>query len=161
MIDRWRQLGARERLVLGGGGLLAILLLGWAFVWQPLERDAQALGSRVAALEADLAWMRQTAAQIASQQASNGPNASMGGSPLSVVESGLTAARLNSGLKQLSPVGEGRVRVVLEAVSFDALMDWLEQLDRDFGLSPEEFSAQQKAPGAVDATLVLKPGRAP
>lgn len=161
MIARWQQLGPRERMVLGGGGLLVLLLLGWAFVWQPLERTAQSLGSRVATLQTDVAWMRQTAAQIASQQATAAPNASFGGSPLSVVEGGLTAARLNAGLKQLSPVGEGRVRVVLEGVAFDALIDWLEQLDREFGLSPEEFSAQQKAPGAVDATLVLKPGRAP
>lgn len=159
MIERWRQLGARERLVLGGGGLLAVLLLGWALVWEPLHTRAQALSARVETLRVDVAWMRQTAAQIASQQATAAPNSSLGGSPLSVVETGLTNARLQAGLKQLSPVGEGRVRVVLEAVSFDNLMDWLEQLDREFGLAPEEFSAQQKAPGAVDVTLVLKPGR--
>lgn len=155
MMQRLEQLKPRERLLVIGGGLLALLLLGWALLWDPLTRSEQVLKVRVQALQADVAWMRQSASQLATQALTQAPN--MSGSALSAVESGLTAARLNAGLKQLSPVGEGRVRVVLEGVSFDALMDWLQQLERDFGLSAEEFSTRQTAPGAVDVTLVLKP----
>lgn len=150
----WDGLKERERRILLIGAPLGLLLLGWALLWQPLGRARTELGQRVTQLNSDLAWLRQSAAQL-SGSTQNVPRFS--GSALSAVESGLTAARLNAGLKQLSPVGEGRVRVVLEAVSFDALLAWLEQLERDYGLGAEEFSARQVAPGAADVTMVLKP----
>jgi general secretion pathway protein M len=154
MMAFWQRLQTRERSILLLGVPLAILLLGWALLWQPLGRAQLELDKRVQQLNSDLAWMRQSAAQLSG---ATQVVPSFSGSALSAVETGLTAARLTAGLKQLSPVGEGRVRVVLEAVSFDALLAWLEQLERDFGLSAEEFSARQVAPGASDVTLVLKP----
>jgi general secretion pathway protein M len=154
MMAFWQGLQTRERLILLIGVPLAVLLLGWALLWQPLGRERLELGNRVNQLGSDLAWLRQSAAQL---QGATTAVPRFSGSALSAVESGLTAARLNAGLKQLSPVGEGRVRVVLEAVSFDALLAWLEALERDYGLGAEEFSARQVAPGASDVTLVLKP----
>lgn len=153
----WDRLQARERWIVGLAAPLGLMVLGWSMLWEPLGRHRDALGQRVTALHEDLAWLRQHAAQLVGRDAQGAGVPRFTGSALSAVEAGLQAARLNGGLKQLSPAGEGRVRVVLEGVSFDALLAWLEQLERDVGLGAEEFSARQTAPGVCDVTLVLRP----
>ena len=153
----WDRLQSRERWIIGLAVPLALALLGWSLLWEPLGRQQRDLATRVAVLHEDLAWLRQSAAQLTVGSAQDAGVPRFTGSALSAVESGLQAARLNGGLKQLSPAGEGRVRVVLEGVSFDALVAWLEQLERDVGLGAEEFSARQTAPGMCDVTLVLRP----
>jgi len=153
--DWWLQLQARERmLALTGAAGLAVLLI-WSMLWLPLQRERAKLQERITVMTADVGWIQ---AQITTLQAVPTRPTSSAGSALSVVEDGLKQARLDANLKQLTPVGEGRVRVALEGVSFNALSDWLEQTARQHGLGAEELSARKVAPGAVDVEFVLVAG---
>ena len=61
MIAWWQQLAARERAMLGWGGLLSVLLLGYALVWAPLQDSRVAWRERAMAADASLRWMQSTA----------------------------------------------------------------------------------------------------
>ena len=43
----WDGLQKRERLILGAGVGLAIVLLAWGLIWQPLGRERTRLGEEV------------------------------------------------------------------------------------------------------------------
>ena len=56
----------------------------------------------------------------------------------------------------MEPIGEERLRVTLEGVSFDALTRWLATLEVRYGIAAEAFSVDRAgAPGLVDARLTL------
>ena len=44
---RWRTLQPRERIVLGSGATLALVMLGYALFWVPLQRDLSHLRTAV------------------------------------------------------------------------------------------------------------------
>ncbi|WP_218110495.1 type II secretion system protein GspM [Ostreibacterium oceani] len=64
MVAWWQQLAQREKIVLGvGGGLL--LLMGWYFVWlEPLQKRTAQLQQNTAARQTQLAEMKAMAATI-------------------------------------------------------------------------------------------------
>lgn len=64
MVAWWQQLAQREKIVLGvGGGLL--LLMGWYFVWlEPLQKRTAQLQQNTAARQTQLAEMQAMAATI-------------------------------------------------------------------------------------------------
>ena len=47
MMQWWQSLQPRERLILGSGSVIALLILLWEFAWQPLSTDRESLRSAV------------------------------------------------------------------------------------------------------------------
>ncbi len=149
----------RERhLVISGAVLLGLMLI-YVVVWEPLTNKVDAL--RVSTMERDstLRWMRQTAQEVKKLRGSGGNRAkSMGGqSLLSVVDRTAKSGRLGTALKRVQPDGEKRVRVWMEAASFDDVMRWLVLLDTRYGVRIENSVFEMKQePGRVDARLVFE-----
>ncbi len=154
--QRWADLAGRERALLAGGSVLAGVLLGWAWLWQPLAQEREALRAEAAANAAALAWMRPAAQQAA---AAGGIRAVAAGgddrSLLARVDAGVREAGLAGGLLAVEPLAADRVRVRFSAVAFDALVIWLER-EAGAGLRVEELSLRRvSGPGLVDGQVVL------
>src|SRR5690606_41338663 len=69
----FRSLAPRERVILGAGALVLILVLAYVLIWEPLAQQRQQIREDISALSADLAWMQQVAPQVrrrAAQQVS-------------------------------------------------------------------------------------------
>jgi type II secretory pathway component PulM len=65
----WNGLVAQERRIVAGGGLLALLMLGWAFAWHPLALKRADLEQGIGNQRNELAYVRAGAAQIEQQRA--------------------------------------------------------------------------------------------
>ncbi|MGD8322979.1 MAG: type II secretion system protein GspM, partial [Gammaproteobacteria bacterium] len=55
----WQSLQPRERLILGGGGVIALLIVLWQFAWQPLTNGREQLRASIAQKEqllSDISW---------------------------------------------------------------------------------------------------------
>ncbi|WP_297527167.1 type II secretion system protein GspM [Thiohalobacter sp.] len=154
----WQGLAPRERLLVGGGGLLALILLGWALLWSPFSQRLAELDSSVSEQRVTYEAMREDAGRIRQLQAGGGArSAGLGGrSLLAVVDQSVRAGRLAPALRHLEPEGRDRVRLRLEGAAFDELVLWLDQLQTRHGIRAEAVDIEAaEAPGRVDARLTL------
>lgn len=158
----WDARESRERRILSLGGAVVVALLGWAFVWHPIERLRDALRQQVEAQRADLAAMRVDAAHAAELRARGERTKAdrQGKSLLALADATARGVQLGNALKRVEPVATNAVRVNFEAASFDAIADWLDGLARDFGVQATDFSADRvEGVGLVNARVTLQEPR--
>jgi len=155
----WNSRERRERYMLSVGAIAVALMLGWAFVWYPLTHARATLGTRVAQQREDLAWMRQhlaTAQQLRAQGTRSSADR-QGKSLLALADVSARSGGLNGALKRVEPTGGKSVRVSFEVADFDALMNWLDGLARDYGVQVTDFSADKvEGLGLVNARVMLE-----
>jgi general secretion pathway protein M len=155
----WRKQSERDRRMLVVGGGVAAVLLGWAFVWHPLALSRERLATQVAVDRANLAWMRQAAAELTALQArgTRGQVDRQGKSLLALADVTARGAGLGGALKRVEPAGAKSVRGSFETANFDALIGWIDALSRDYAVQATDFSADKvEGIGLVNARIVLE-----
>jgi general secretion pathway protein M len=157
----WRGQSERDRRMLQIGAVAVALLLGWAFVWYPLASVRDLLQARVERERMDLAWMRQSATELATlrEKGARGQVDRQGKSLLALADVTARGAGLAGALKRVEPTGTGpkSVRVSFEAANFDALIGWIDALARDYGVQASDLSADRvEGMGLVNARVVLE-----
>ena len=157
----WEGLSHRERLLTAGGAVFTLVLLLYALAWQPFQASHRRLRQSVAEQRAELAAMRQMAAEI-KRLGGSGVTTSApvdGRSLLTLVDQTARAAGLGAALKRVAPQGENRLGVQFDAVEFDKLVPWLNQLERDYRIVIVNLSVDRAALGRVNARLTVEGGR--
>jgi len=157
--DWWNAREPREQRVLGVGAIVVALVLAWSVIWHPLSSSLDALQARVAAQRADLATMQQEAARVAELrgQGARAKGERQGKSLLALADASARGNQLGNALKRVEPLGPKSVRVSLEGASFDSLIEWLDGLARDFGVTATDFSADRvEGVGLVNARVTLE-----
>lgn len=154
----WNGLQARERqLLLIGAGMLAALAY-WLLLWQPLVAARERSRAAVTTLQqATTEASAQVSAILASRKLA-GPRPVR--SLFALIDSSAREAGLMSAQTRIEPLGEDRVRVSMDGVSFDQLAAWLEGLDRTEGVDINEWSVDRAlVPGVVNASMTLQTSR--
>lgn len=155
----WNALQPRERRMLGVGGVVVALLLGWALLWYPLTHARADLGNRVVRQREDLASMRLALGEARElhAQGTRGRVERQGKSLLALADVSARGAGLGGALKRVEPTGGKSVRVSFEVANFDALTNWLDALARDYGVQATDFSADKvEGVGLVNARATLE-----
>jgi general secretion pathway protein M len=154
--EYWSGLQPREQKMLGGGGVALVLILLYALIIDPISTELTRLRVSVTAQQEELAWMRQAAIEVKSLMRSSPRTTGRSGqSAMSAIDATARKFGLGKSLKQLSPNG-GKVRVRLEAASFDAMLKWLGELSEKQGIGVDSLNMERLAdPGLVNATVVL------
>lgn len=156
----WAGLAPRERVILGAGGLILALVIIYLMIWEPMISKREALRADISALSADLAWMQQVAGQVKRRAARQGGQPSAGapgGSVLTLVEISARAAGINETLERVQPEGQG-ARIWLAETGFDALLQWLGELEQRHGLQVSQLAVDAgNAPGMVTARIMVEP----
>lgn len=154
MNDWWQRQSPRDRRVLGVGGVIGLLLLGYSLLWEPLSTQRDLWRSRAIAADQALLWMRSAAPQLAGRSAV-APVADPR-SLLARVDMGAREAGLGSVLLRVEPIRANQVRVYFQSAPFDQLLDWLQPMVESQGLQVEELSVQRAdGVGLVDVRLTL------
>jgi general secretion pathway protein M len=146
ILDYWQQLQARERLVLAWGGLAVGLILFYALLWQPWHKAIDHMEAALPALRSNLVWMRQQSELIKSgvTTSSSANLKGRGQSLLSVIEQTAKATSVRDAIQQMVPgQSDGEVRVVLEEVSFNNWVNWVDLLFRQYGVNIKQVSAER------------------
>jgi len=144
----------REKRMVTIGGIVAAVLLLMAVIF-PLNRSVSRAQERVEHKQADLAWMRRVAPQLASA-GPIGEQPTTQDSLLVTVDRAAREAGLGSALTSSEPSGPGGLRVRLEKAPFDTLVGWLARLADRHGIRVESASIDNaNEPGLVNAALVL------
>lgn len=155
----WRAREPRERQILGIGGVLLVLMLGWAFVWFPLDRAVQSLATRLQTQQRDLAYMQRAKAELLHLRAEGGKGRVQRGgqSLLALTDASARKAKLGPALKRIEPLDEKRVRMEFSGAGFDALAAWLDDLQHHYGIVTLDASISRAgSDGVVDARLTVQ-----
>jgi type II secretory pathway component PulM len=148
----WQLRSPAERSVWLVAGGIALGLVAWALLWQPLTRDTERLERRLVEQRASLATARRQADEIAALARSTvelSPRDARSDVESALARQGLKATAIERSDDQ-------RLRVTLDAVSFDALATLLEGLQRDARLSAVDLTAAARVePGQVRAEMTF------
>lgn len=145
-----RSLSQRERRTLLIGGMIAMALFFFAVVL-PLDRSVTRLSHSVASRQAELAWMRSVAPELAAA----GPVPASSGQPLIILVNE-SARQAGLGLSGTAPSGNGGLRVQMREAPFDPLIGWLARLHQQYGIEVQSASISATGTrGLVDASFVL------
>lgn len=160
MREWFESLDTRQRMILVVGSLLLVPFLLWLLLWRPLVGSVDQLENEVQAQRDTLLWMQKAAIEIRALRGSGagGKAAGLGGrSLLAVVDQSARSAGLGNGMKRIEPESADAVRVRLEGVSFDAVLRWLDEMARQFGVTASMASIEREAaPGQVNMRLTLQ-----
>lgn len=148
--QRWRELGGRERWLVGAA--LALLLLTISQTGWRIGHDA--LGD----LRADVIAQHESLTLARALDAA-GPGAARSEEPLlALAERSAREAGIGGALKRLDGGDGGRIRARLEAAPFGTVVRWLAAVQASSGASIESLALERGVdPGLIDANIVLVP----
>jgi type II secretory pathway component PulM len=156
MTEWFRQLAPREQFILGVAALLAVVIIGWSFVWNPLTAAVGNLGESVD----DRSRLVVDLKRAGSLRSTTAPQAGVGGSQglVSLIDQTARSLGLASAVENSIPDPSGaEIRITLRNAAFTTLVDWLIVLDHDHALRVSEINLQPApaGPGLVRGTLTL------
>jgi general secretion pathway protein M len=156
-LKNWQQLQPRERLILGWGGPLIMVILSYGLVLQPWHAALDHMEKALPFKRADLVWMRQQAELLkqggaTSGQKFKGENQSL----MSVVEQTAKASGVRNAIQQMVPAANNQeVSVVLEEVSFNNWVRWVDTLQNQYGVAIKQLTADREDEQADQAEIRL------
>lgn len=154
----WLGLQSSERRTLIIGAVILVIMAVYYGGWVPLQSDIARMEKQVKEQEAVKRWMEQAAQQATRLQGSSAgqtPIKRSGRSLLSLVDQAAKRGKLD--LKRIEPDGNDAVKVWLEQASFDDMMRWLINLEKQHGLEINTITIDRQADsGRVNARLTLQ-----
>jgi len=158
MKDWWAGLQASEQRMLTLGGIALVIIFIVFGIWQPLQKRVAGLEQDVVQQQAVKRWMNQAAAEVKQLQRSGAATRPQDGrSLLAVVDQTAKRRGLGAGLKRLEPDGQSAVKVWLEQVKFDDVIQWLNQLQSQNGLNVDTITIdRQDEVGLVNVRMTLE-----
>lgn len=143
----------RERLILAVGAALAIVIIGWRFVWSPLANGVERLDSAVDT-QSRLLVDAVSAAAVAPTDA---PRPQAQESLLVLVERTARTHSVWDAVSRARPDGATGMDVTFQAARFDALLGWLLTLESEHGVSVETATIRDAgAAGTVNGQVLLR-----
>ncbi len=151
---RWfAALERRERTIVGVLAVCVVFTILFLGLWSPLTEWSARADARYQRQLAVLDWMhtQEQAARLAGQRGDDAPTS---GSLLSQVAN--SAARAGVQLLRYQPESSGGISVVLQAQPFNALIEWLSDLEQRDRVRVKQISIDaQPESGLVNARINL------
>ena len=154
----WQQRNASERRTLTLAASALVVLLGYQFLWSPVQQAAKEADERLARAEQLAAFTAQAKTVLMQATPKSGPTDPV--SPMLWVEEAARAVGIEQQLVQRQPEGDDRVQIKFAAVPFDALLRWLARANgaglrvQVAGITPAGDDPTQTT-GRVDAEITL------
>lgn len=143
----------RERIVLAGGAVAALLMALFLFVWRPLSTGTEELRDSVADKEQLLAELYRAAAV----GPATGSTGAQGSSLVVLVDRTAQTSGLGNSLTRARPDGPNGINVSFQNASFDELTSWLVTLAQSEGVFVDGASINStRDSGLVSGQVLLR-----
>ncbi len=151
----FENLNPRERLFVSVGGVLAVLLVAWAYLWTPLLTRASEFDGAVADKRLLLIDLQRAAALAANTPVTAAARESAE-SLVVLVANTADSIGLSDSFSQTRPDGADSINVSFRDAPFDILVGWLVLLDTSYGVAVESatFNGTSES-GVVSGQLLL------
>lgn len=137
----------REKALLACLAALGLIWLAVTQVWQPLQALRHETAARIPRIERALALVQSNPVALTA------PATDARSLPIVITDA---ADSFGLTINRLQPEG-ARVRVTLEDAPFDAVLLWVEALQRDHALRPTDLTLTRRpTPGVVATNLMVE-----
>jgi general secretion pathway protein M len=153
----WRWYMSREpheRPVIVGLTCVVLVALLWIAIWQPISDWRVLETNRYQNAQNTWEWMQtnEANARARARQAAANPGSERSLLPLVTREANSQGIRLN----RLQPEADGAVSVVVQAQSFNAVVEWLDRLQKGHNIDVQRISVDAEGkPGLINAQIRL------
>lgn len=152
----WETLGERDRASLKVLGLVLGALVIYFGIWVPAQNFMLEQRSMLETNKALVALVETNQKMLAKSARSGGQTAAGLDSQQLVSTVTNMATKEGLSLKRFEPAGEQKVKVWVEDSSFDKLVSWLTELERNLKVRVEQISIEKdEAEGLVSARITL------
>jgi len=154
-----QQLSARERNLVILAGVAVFAMLFYFVLWSPIQKGIEDKRRLVTLQEEQLKTMQEQVQDIRMAQGSSRSrqNITDSSSMLSVIDRTAKQRKLKSTLQKAQPEGDDGVRLWLVDITFDQMIEWLNQLDLEYGIYVSDISIERDEKyGHVDSRLLLR-----
>lgn len=155
----YNSLTFRERNIVFLGSILAVLILTWMLIINPIYSKHSKLQQTISSQNDTLELMQGQSAQVKRLQQLNSTSTSptIAGNPQQLVEKALQTWRLKSALQRMQSQGSNAVRLTLKDADANRFMRFLHELENKYGLGIENLSmTADKELGQADIRLTVK-----
>ena len=154
---RYRALGHKEQVGVVAGVFVVIVALVYFILLAPALNSREAARVEMTTKENVLAWMLSNENAMKSASGADDESiGSLGGKSLLSIVNG-SVARYGISLKRYDPDGDTKLKAWFEKISFDKLINWLNELKMEFGEVVESISVHSESTdGTVTVKLVLE-----
>ncbi len=154
MKSYWDTLQARERLLVIFSASALLLLTIYLVIIEPYLNERQRLYRSVQIQQETLQWMKETA-PLLKEKNLPGSRSGKGQSLMSAIDQSVRKSNLNQAIKKIQPEGK-RVRIQFSQVSFDSMLAWLAQVEKQLGYRVDGMVVERlDKPGQVNARIVI------
>ena len=137
----------REKALLACLAALGLIWLAVTQVWQPLQALRHEIAARIPRIERALALVQSNPVALTA------PATDARSLPIVITDA---ADSFGLTINRLQPEG-AQVRVTLEDAPFDAVLLWVEALQRDHALRPTDLTLTRRpTPGVVATNLMVE-----
>ena len=150
-------LSQRERMLVLGGGAVAIVLLFYFLVWSPFTNAINDKKVTLQTTQSLLAWMKPATQRVLQlRQTQTKTQKVDAGSLLTTIDGSLKKSALARFPAQIDQTDNNKVRVQFKSVSFDDLVTWLMQIDKRYHIAVQQINVVDTAAiGIVQAQITL------
>jgi type II secretory pathway component PulM len=152
MIVWWNGISLRERAIVAVAAAFLLYVLIDLIVIQPAFNSGNQLQQQVEQAREDLDWMIEVIPRISGTSSSKQP---ISGSIVSFVDTQVSRLDLKRNLQQMTPLQDGQVRVRLNEVKFEKLLQFFATLDRSVAIEEVRILPQAES-GVVNASAILR-----
>ena len=148
----------RERQLVIGAVITAIIALLYAGIWEPIFTGLDNQRLQYQAQRQQLIWMKDTVQKIKSLQSSGSSSTARfaDASTTSLVERSAQSMGVKSFIKKQSSDKKG-VKINLEQANFDRVILWLDDMQQKYGIETTGIKIEHKGKsGAVDVRVTLE-----
>lgn len=150
-------LNSRERIIVSGGALALLALMLYLMVWEPLNSKRTQLQTSVQAQRNTYTWMQQAALEVRKLSGEAVGVKKQEGSMLGTINNTAKSSLGGAILKRVEEDRQQGVRVWIEQVAFDDLINWLGQIQQQYGIRVSSLvSERHSKAGRVDVRLILQ-----
>lgn len=150
-------LNNRERLIVSGGAIMLLILLLYLMIWEPLNSKRAQLQTSVEAQKNTYTWMQQAAREVRQLSGKGAGVKKHTGSMLGTINNTAKPVLRGAILKRVEEDRQQGVRVWIEQVAFDDLINWLGQIQQQYGIRVSSLvSERHSKAGRVDVRLILQ-----
>lgn len=147
-------LNPREQKIVLAAGLIILLFLPYQFIYVPFQNSLKNMETKTNNALQNINWMKNKSIEVRKLKKSGNSGRQSKQSLLSLVETTTKQNKLNKNLRKVQPAGSSNVKIWLDAVSFDNLMQWLDNLVVTHGLSIQDITVEKQAEnGIVNARI--------
>ena len=128
------QLNRREKQLIIYGGLLILVVLLWLMVFRPVTRHINQQAELKSQLQQQLDGMQQAAVNLIGQQTTTRQSLPADKTFSAWLDDQLRQLNLQQSVKRSEPINDKTVNLWLESVPFDIWADWLQRIDKQYGV---------------------------